>query len=1035
MSLLKLLAGTIVVGALSSATLAQQAKSVPGEIVVRFSESMTAADAARIVAGSGCEVIRPLAYAPGHYLVGVVGRDKSTPSTSNLAPDLEIAASLRDGGALSADLNYLRFPKQTAPAGQKITPNDAQYGKQWHYDLIRMPEAWNIQAGKRQIKVGVIDSGVQVDHPDFKTVSGLSRVVQQDFHTAEPSTGDTMGHGTHVAGTIGASTNNTEGVAGIAGWERQGLDVKIISGRVFGSSGGTTSAEIITAVRWLITQNVDVANFSLGGYGTSTTEEAAFRDLYNGNTVVIAAAGNDATDNDVNPHYPSDYPFVINVTSVGPNRKLSTFSNFAGNKKKIAAPGGALNGNPLDDVLSTIPGSKYDAFAGTSMASPHVAGVAALLISAGCPIANVYDALASTAQAAADGPDLKKYGPGILDAYSAVLPFADPDPSVELVGGNGVDRGTTYFHQAPLSVTMSGVSKIVASGAVAPAINEGEVTVEIQTVGRNPSTLKTYVGGRSGSGHFDIPTLAQNDIKGKTFTVQVPRDPAESVNLGAGQYRIVVKVAGVEKNIQFITVVDKVLPRGRSMVAVPYKLNGLSTGTPERALFGLAPSFSVARYNPLRASGEQEYSTYADGVINVAMVGVNGPFAARLVTSGTPITFEQSNPSASISPIGNGYWLNIDRPTVLDTTQLPTPGVSASSPLAVDSVGIKVYAGNGGWNMIGAPFLYPVDWNAVSVVADGVAHSLGDAVQLGYISPVLVSYINGDYSYSVAPAGRLEPFQGYWIRTYRDVTLVVPPSASQGAGRAAMGNLQYGLKIGASVKGDRDGENVIAVAQSGKAGVDKFDVNKPPSAGGDVYVRIMDEQNGGNRSLAYDVRSADTSRKTWNVSVSAMKDNEMVTLSWNKLGNNGRSVRWTIVDLSTGQRMSGGDKSQLQFVSGAAGSTRKFQFIADPTGASGPLAVTGIRTVPSRATGGVTVRFSTTKDASTTAVITTVTGKVISTALGVTRAANGGDVTMHWDGKAADGSAVPAGPYRLEIKVVGGDNEQVVVHRMVQVVR
>ena len=99
------------------------------------------------------------------------------------------------------------------------------------------------------------------------------------------------------------------------------------------------------------------------------------------------------------------------------------------------------------------------------------------------------------------------------------------------------------------------------------------------------------------------------------------------------------------------------------------------------------------------------------------------------------------------------------------------------------------------------------------------------------------------------------------------------------------------------------------------------------------------------------------------------------------------------------------------------------------------MAVTGIRTVPSRATGGVTVRFSTTKDATATAVVTTVTGKVVSSALGVTRAASGGDVTMHWDGKAADGSAVPAGPYRLEIKVVGGDNEQVVVQRMVQVVR
>jgi len=299
----------------------------------------------------------------------------------------------------------------------------------------------------------------------------------------------------------------------------------------------------------------------------------------------------------------------------------------------------------------------------------------------------------------------------------------------------------------------------------------------------------------------------------------------------------------------------------------------------------------------------------------------------------------------------------------------------------------------------------------------------------------LVSYVNGDYSYSVAPSGRLEPFQGYWVRTYRDVTLVVPPSASQGSGRSVSGGIQYGLKIGAFVKGDRDAENVIAVSQDGKSGADKHDVSKPPAAGGDVYVRILDEQSGNARSLAYDVRSADATRKTWNVAVSALKDNEMVTLSWNKLGTNGRNVKWSVVDLATGQKVSASDKSQLQFMSGVAGSTRRFQFIADPTGASGPLAVTGIRTVPSRAAGGVTVRFSTTKDSMTTAVVTTVTGKVVSSALGVTRATTGGDVTLHWDGKAADGSAVPAGPYRLEIKVVGGDNEQVVVHRMVQVVR
>ena len=1036
MSLLKLLVGTVVVGSLSSATMAQQTKTVPGELVVRFSDSTSSVDVSSIVAAAGCEIIRPLAYAPGHYLVGLVGRDKSRPTSSILVGDLEIAAKLRETGAISADLNYIVTLNQVAPQGQKILPNDKDYSKQWHYDLIRMPEAWNIQGGKRTIRVGVIDTGVQSDHADFKMVSGISRVErQEDFAPDAPSNGDLEGHGTHVAGTIAASTNNTEGVSGIAGWERQGLDVRIVSGRAF--SGRTaTSDQIISAIRWMITQRVDVVNMSFGTYGNSTTMESAVRDLVLDGAVAIASAGNDAADLEKTPAFPATYPFVINVTAVGPTKTLASYSNFGGsNLRLIAAPGGAGNGNPLDDVLSTVPLGKYEAFPGTSMASPHVAGVAALLIAAGCPKGQVYTALAAGAQPALDGPNERKYGPGILDAYSSLLPYADPDPAVDLTGGTGLDIGTTYFHQIPVSLVLSGVSKILASGAVLPKLNESDITVEIQTVGRTSATLKTYVGGRNGSGHFDIPSLSAGDTKGKSFTVSIPRSADESIKLGAGQYKVVVKVGGTEKSVQFVTVVDKVVPRGRSLMSVPFKIPSSVSGvTPERTMFGVGAAFSLARYNPLRSPGAQEYGTYSDGS-GMVNVGSTGPFAARLITSGQVVTFEQSNPSASISPIGNGYWLNVDRSTVIDTSNLGTPGVSPSSPLAVDSVGIQVFATNGGWNMIGAPFLYPVDWNAVSIVVDGTSHSLSDAVQMGYISPVLVGYTNSDYSYSVAPGGRLEPFQGYWVRAYHDLTIVVPPSASKGATRATQSNLQYGLKVGAFTKTEKDAENIIGVMAGGKSASGRTDVAKPPMGGSEVFVRIIDESNGVKRILAHDIRKSDGLRKTWNVHVTSVKDSDVVTLAWSKLGSNGKAVRWSVLDKTTGLRTIVADRSQVQFVGGSAGSTRSFEFTAEPLSSTGPLAVTSVQTLPNRSSGGVTVRLRTTQEASVTAVVTTVAGRQVSGLLQSSRSAASGDVTVRWDGKNADGSSVPAGPYRLEIRVLGSDNEQVVVHRIVSVVR
>ncbi|MFY7952191.1 MAG: S8 family serine peptidase, partial [Armatimonadaceae bacterium] len=542
--------------------------SIPGEIVIRLAPTATVANAERVASLADCTVLRPIAYMPGHFVVKMNGK---AGGISPLPPDSitwQTVSKLKDAGASAADPNFRFRLMQVAPPGQRFNVNDPLASRTWGLDMIRMPEAWNIQTSGRPVRVGVVDSGIITGHPDLQMPTGGSKVVQQNF-IAGDSAEDSNGHGTHVGGTIAASANNAIGVPSVAGLYRGGVDVRLVSARVFDASGASGLDVILAGVGYVSNQNVQVANFSLGvGPGPlaamPTTFADAIRGLMDKGVVVVAAAGNDGVLNDQNATvYPGDIPGVIKVTSVGPNKRLASYSNFGGNPKKIAAPGGALNGNPLDDILSTYPltiaPSGYEAIAGTSMACPHVAGVAALLVGAGAKAGQVYDAMASSAQTPDGGADVDRYGPGIVDAYSALLPFADPDPSVDLVGGSGLDRGNTYFGRFPISLQMLGVGKIVASGAVAPQVLESDIRVEIRPVGRASGSSTVFIGGRNGSGDFDVPTLSSTDVKSRIFEVQVPRSGV-NYTLGPGSYRISVSVAGIEKSVQFVTVQSKTLP-------------------------------------------------------------------------------------------------------------------------------------------------------------------------------------------------------------------------------------------------------------------------------------------------------------------------------------------------------------------------------------------------------------------------------------------------------------------------------------------
>lgn len=1038
-------------------------KVAPGQILVKVPAGTTESGVRSLAERHGCDYVRALTL-PGWHVVA--RKDRNTSVREELLSDAlkqTVAEFAREPGVI-AEPDIMMYPtRQTA---NSTPPNDTLYNSQkWHYEMINMPQAWAIQDGdpNLRIRVGVADSGIDATHPDFQKADGTSRVVAARDFTGNSTSTDLIGHGTHVAGTIAASSNNTVGVAGISGWQKNGVNVDLVDARVF-HDGGSAASVVIDGIKYLGDQGCKVINLSLGGLATSPqqAEVDAINYVRALGAIVVAAAGNDSVDNDgAIKAYPADIAGVLKVTSVGPSRGLASYSNYGGSIF-VAAPGGdGAEGGP-DAIWSTVPvaGSQlapasaggYYSINGTSMACPHVAGAVALMVASGGIEPEIIAAIQSTAQTPPNGADQKRFGPGILNVSAALQLVGNPTPRI-LPFSNIVDRGVTYFSPVSLKARLFGTVNMIAGTAALSGkqVRQSDVNVDIYRIG-DSTPYKTFQGGRD----FLIPVLRAGERKNTTFTVDIPSkaddptarptDPGVNLpdfNLPLGNdYKIVYRVGSTVYGTQFIKLDIKRIPRGRSMFAIPFKAElatGPSAATKEQLLLGTAVDFGLARYNPLRLPSEEDYARYRSNG------SVASPAARFIVgnTSSGPLTYDIASPSVSIAPIGVGYWLDLADDTSIDTLRLTAGRDDASGLEATNAVGIRVFASGGGWNMIGAPFTFPVEWSSVTVQVDGVNYSLAEAVSNGAISPALVGYDaeRRDYTYAIAPDGVLKPFNSYWIRAYKNATIIVPPSqavATRAAGRPIK-NEGWAARLIASVAGDQDGQNYFGQVRGAADGEDRLDISKPPAGSGHAYVRFEQKVNQTTRGLAFDLREANSSAsQTWRAAVSSDRANADVTLSWEGLRYVPRRYKVTLRDEVTGQTVPMQGRASYRYRAGEAGSTRYFQITLEPQASSGTLLFSNVRTETSgqtRSQSGTTVRFTLSQDAEVIGTVRSLSGKVVANLAGDSRAIARKETSLRWTGRAQDGGALPAGAYVLDISARATDGSSVRLTRTVQVLR
>jgi thermitase len=350
---------------------------VPGELIVKFKNGVSSQSIQALHSKLGAQVAKKSKY--GWQVV----------KFKNASVESMMLKYKADPNVAYAEPNYYFHADWT--------PNDPYFStQQWGPQKIQAPQAWDVTRGSSSVMIAIVDTGVQYDHPDLsgKVYAGY------DFVSNDWDPYDENGHGTHCAGIAAATTNNGVGIAGVA------PNASILAVRVLDANGSGTLDNVASGIDYAADAGAQVISLSLGSTSGSTTLQNAVDYAWNHGSVVVAAAGNSSSSA---PNYPAYYSNAIAVASTTSSDTLSSFSNY-GSWVDVAAPGSS--------IFSTYPYDTYATLSGTSMATPHVAGEAALLAAQGRTNSQIRAAIQNTCDRISGTGTYFTYGR--INAYRAV---------------------------------------------------------------------------------------------------------------------------------------------------------------------------------------------------------------------------------------------------------------------------------------------------------------------------------------------------------------------------------------------------------------------------------------------------------------------------------------------------------------------------------------------------------------------------------------------------------------------------------------
>lgn len=599
------------------------------EILVKFRDSATSADRGGVFAGAGVDERHRFRLVPGLTQV-----------------------QLRPGRGRGAALQALRanpavvYAEPVYIVHAQATPNDPRFSQLYGLHNtgqtggvadadIDAPEAWDLQTGTR-VTVAVIDSGVDYNHPDLSQniwsntgeIAGnnidddnngyVDDIRGWDFANNDNNPMDDNRHGTHVAGTIAALGNNGVGVVGV-NWRAAIMPLKFLTG-----SGSGTTANAIKAIDYAAKMGARISNNSWGGGGFSQALSDAIARAAAAGHLFVAAAGNAGANNDATASYPANYPLdnIVSVAATDASDQRASFSNYGATTVDLGAPGVG--------IMSTTPANAYQSLSGTSMAAPHVSGVAALLL--------------------ASDPALS-----VAQLKDAILKGVDPIPALAglTVTGGRLNAFNSLRNLKRITVTpadasmpVGGSQQFAASGGTAPYswtlsnTNVGSIDSSGRFTATNAGTSTVTATDSTGLTGTATVTVVGMTITPADALVSVGATVQLSVSNGSAPYRW----SSSDNNVATVDATGLVrgIAAGTATITATDAVNATATSRVSVQTVSVSPQTgSVAVQQTLQFSASGGTAPYAWSVSDAAVASIStgglltGRAAGTVVVSAT----------------------------------------------------------------------------------------------------------------------------------------------------------------------------------------------------------------------------------------------------------------------------------------------------------------------------------------------------------------------------------------------------------------